>query len=149
MEERKYCIYYHKSPEGKYYIGQTCQNVDQRWKNGKGYKAEKFKKAIEFYGWENFEHGIIEDNIFQSDIDKKEAYYIEKYNSVDNGYNTYRENYSGYHFADLWKNEEIKNKIIGILMKQRNTEEYKKQQSQMMKQKWKEEEYRKNQKNSI
>ena len=59
--EKKFTIYYHKSPEDKYYIGQTCQDLETRWRNGKGYHSVKFTEAIEYFGWENFEHGILEE----------------------------------------------------------------------------------------
>ena len=54
-------------------------------------------------------------------------------------------NYNGYHFTDLWNNQETKEKIIATLTKQRNTKEYKEQQSNLMKQCWQQEEYRKKQ----
>lgn len=54
-------------------------------------------------------------------------------------------NYNGYHFTDLWNNQESKEKIIATLTKQRNTKEYKEQQSNLMKQCWQQEEYRKKQ----
>jgi len=143
---KEYLIYYHKSPENKYYIGQTCQEVDSRWKNGHGYKTEKFSSAIKKFGWKNFEHGILEENLSKDVADQKEAYYIALFNAVDNGYNTYRENYSGYHFADLWANKDIKNKIIQKLIEQRNTPEYSEEQSKRMQQVWQREDYKKSQK---
>ena len=49
-----YCIYRHISPSGKVYIGQTCQDPNKRWLNGKGYKKSTiFNRAIEKYGWSN------------------------------------------------------------------------------------------------
>lgn len=146
--ERKFIIYYHKSPEGKYYIGQTCQNTKERWRKGKGYNSLKFTAAIQKYGWDNFEHGILEENVLKDKIDELEAYYIEKFNSVENGYNTYKQNYSGYHFSDLWENEQVKAKMIKTLTDLRNTEEYHNEQSQRMKNLWNTEEYRQVQKDT-
>lgn len=146
---KKYCIYYHKSIDGKYYIGQTCQEVEQRWRKGSGYNTKKFNKGIikEYGGWDSFEHGILEFDIPEEEIDKKEAYYINLYDSVENGFNTYKQNYNGYHFADLWANKDIKKDIINKLVEQRNTLEYKEKQSKIMKEIWQREDYKKNKKN--
>lgn len=145
---KKYTIYYHKSQDEKYYIGQTCQEVKDRWKNGHGYNSQKFNMdIIESYGgWENFEHGILETDVNESEVDEKEAYYIALYDAIDNGFNTYKENYSRYHFSDLWRNEETRKAIIAKLVALRNTAEYHESQSNMMKNLWQTEEYRESQK---
>ena len=90
----------------KSYIGQTyLESVEQRWgNNGKGYtydskkedkKADhKFARAINKYGWDSFNHeiiGIVEAKTLEQlklDLDEWEKYYIEKYDSCDNGYNS-------------------------------------------------------------
>lgn len=86
-----YTIYMHKNKiNGKVYIGQTCQLLNQRWKNGNGYREETyFGKAIKKYGWDNFEHIILEENISEDEVDEKEIYYINYYKSTDEnfGYN--------------------------------------------------------------
>ena len=148
MEQKEYCIYYHKSPKGQYYIGQTCQDVEKRWRDGCAYYSNKFNKEVidRNGGWEAFEHGILEEHLSSTEADKREAYYISLYNSVDNGFNTYNQNYNGYHFADLWADKDIRNEIIVKLKEQRNTAEYKQQQSQNMKNIWEREEYREKQK---
>lgn len=143
-----YTIYYHKSPENKYYIGQTCQDIQKRWRNGHGYKSIKFSSAIKKYGWDNFEHGILEENIPQDKVDEREAYYIKIFNSVENGYNTYKQNYSNYHFTDLWNDSNVREYIINILTEQRNTPEYHKKQSELMSKLWQTKEYREAQEKS-
>lgn len=87
-----YTIYMHKNKiNGKVYIGQTCQNVKDRWKNGKGYKScFAFNAAIQKYGWDNFEHIILEENIVSAtEANELEQKYIIQYNSVnpEYGYN--------------------------------------------------------------
>ena len=59
--ETNYKVYVHiNKVNGKRYYGITCQEVEKRWKNGKGYyKNEYFTKAINKYGWDNFEHIVI------------------------------------------------------------------------------------------
>ena len=92
MEEniKNYCVYKHIAPNGKCYIGMTGQTPERRWQNGNGYKSQLlFYRAIEKYGWDNFEHVILEENLTQEDACKKEIYYIEKYQTTNRelGYN--------------------------------------------------------------
>lgn len=95
-----YTIYMHRNKiNGKVYIGQTCQNVIDRWKNGAGYKTcTLFYKAIKKYGWNNFEHLILETDISSSKIANiKEKYYIKLFDStnLDKGYNIKIGGYNG------------------------------------------------------
>ena len=87
-------IYLHRNKiNNKVYIGQTIQNdPNDRWKNGNGYKTcTYFYRAIQKYGWENFEHIILEQNSSwtQEELDKKEKEYIILYraNDISYGYN--------------------------------------------------------------
>lgn len=85
-------IYKHTSPNGKSYIGQTARTWQQR--AGKDpikryHGSTKFKHAIRKYGWENFTHEILEEGIIDSDeLNMKEKFWIEKFDSVKNGYNS-------------------------------------------------------------
>lgn len=55
-----YCVYIHKSPSNKVYVGVTTQKPEDRWDAGRGYKNnEYFFRAITKYGWENFTHTLI------------------------------------------------------------------------------------------
>lgn len=113
----KYCVYCHiNKTNGKKYIGITKQKPERRWRNGKGYKSQIFSKAIEKYGWDNFEHTILEDNIPENLIEYKEQYYIQLYNTVvPSGYNSTT---GGEHFE---ANDELKRRFSesrkGILPK--------------------------------
>lgn len=70
----KNCVYIHRTPVNKAYIGITCKNPEYRWANGKGYANNShFNKAIKKYGWDNIEHIIFADN-----LSKEEACKIEK-----------------------------------------------------------------------
>lgn len=88
--EENYCIYKHTSPSGKVYIGIT-KNVNKRWgNNGIGYKLQrKFWNAIQKYGWDNFNHEIIEGNLTLEQACSGEEIYIQIYDSIRNGYNIY------------------------------------------------------------
>lgn len=83
-----YIVYSHVFPNGKRYIGITKTDVDKRWMNGKGYKTQpKIAKAIEKYGWENVTHEILAVGLTQEMANTLEQFYIEKYDSMNNGYN--------------------------------------------------------------
>ena len=88
----KYCLYLHRNKiNNKIYIGITCQNPPQtRWKNGKGYKNnEHFYNAIEKYGWNNFQHIILKQNLTLEQANAAEIEMIAFYQSNDpnKGYN--------------------------------------------------------------
>lgn len=88
--EQTYYVYRHISPSGKSYIGITKQNPERRFQNGAGYKTQKvFYRAIEKYGWDSFEHEIVESGLTEKEAYEKEAYYIDEvYKSyAPNGYN--------------------------------------------------------------
>lgn len=74
IENKSWTVYIHRSPSNKAYIGITCQNPENRWKNGNGYlrknKNGEYKQplianAINKYGWGNFEHIIWAENLTQ------------------------------------------------------------------------------------
>ena len=81
MRKQNYKVYMHKNKvNGKVYIGQTSQSLNRRWNNGKGYASCKFfNRAIEKYGWDNFEHLLLNDNLSKDEADKLEKLYIQKY----------------------------------------------------------------------
>lgn len=89
----KYTIYMHKNKlNNKVYIGQTIQNPPaKRWKNGKAYKpCTYFYRAIQEYGWDNFEHIILVSKEMDTEqANELENYYINFYESrnPDKGYN--------------------------------------------------------------
>ena len=75
----------------KMYIGQTVNSLEERFKqhcNKIGKRKSKFYKALEKYGKDNFIISLIEDKIPYEQINQKEKYYIQKYNTVKAGYNT-------------------------------------------------------------
>lgn len=73
---------------GKKYIGQTINEVDQRWRQHQApsSKCAKLRDAIVKYGIENFKCEII-CICFDDALDDMEVMYIDKYNTVNNGYN--------------------------------------------------------------
>lgn len=80
--ERKWCVYMHVNKiNNKKYIGITSKKPEQRWKNGLGYQSSQpvFYNAIKKYGWDNFEHIVIEDNLTEKEAKLTEIKLIAKY----------------------------------------------------------------------
>lgn len=92
-------IYKHTNKlNGKVYVGQTMKaDPNYRWNNGKGYTKRNpdshFARAILKYGWDNFDHEILESGIPSLEMANiRETYWIKFFNSVNDGYNS---NYGG------------------------------------------------------
>ena len=86
----KYVVYYHRNKiDNKYYIGITSRKPKDRWGiNGCNYYTQYFGYIIKQIGWNNFEHGILFENLSESEAKQKEIEMIRKYNSLyPNGYN--------------------------------------------------------------
>ena len=86
-----YCVYVHTNKiDNRKYVGQTCQNVDSRWRDGKGYQESPyFYNVIQKYGWDNFEHEVIASHLTKEEADNFEKLLINKLNTMDRlyGYN--------------------------------------------------------------
>lgn len=86
-----YVVYCHTNKiNNKKYIGITKNSPQERWgKNGNGYKQQIFYRAIEKYGWDNFDHEILYENLSKEDAEKYERKLIKEYktNSPSFGYN--------------------------------------------------------------
>lgn len=82
-----YC--YHCIPTGKKYIGKTKNEYHRKKRheyNVRKGQISKFYNAVRKYGWENFIYGIIEE-IDNKLLNEQEIYYINFYDTFDNGYN--------------------------------------------------------------
>lgn len=88
MCKNNYCVYVHTNKtNGKVYVGLTGMKPEDRWRNGNGYHNKTyFKNAIDKYGWDNFTHEIIKDNLTKEDAANWEIYYISFYKSSDRRY---------------------------------------------------------------
>lgn len=86
-----YSVYKHTTPNGKVYIGITCQPVIKRWGlRGQNYSGSKlFWKAIQKYGWNNIAHEILSEGLSKSDAEAEEIRLIEEFRSNEEefGYN--------------------------------------------------------------
>lgn len=84
---KEFIVYMHENKiNHKKYIGITCQKPTQRWRGGKGYKIGLFKKAIDKYGWNNFNHIVLYEHLTKEDACLKEQELIKQYNTMDNNY---------------------------------------------------------------
>lgn len=76
----------------KVYIGQTCENIQKRFRRHMGYQSlehdTKFYRAVRKYGKENFFIEQIDSAETQDELDNKEIYWINHYDAVNKGYNT-------------------------------------------------------------
>lgn len=89
-ETRNNCwsVYMHiNKTNNKKYVGITSRTPNVRWQNGTAYKRNPhFNSAIEKYGWDNFEHIVLHENLSKKDACNYEKYYIKKFNLKDNKY---------------------------------------------------------------
>ena len=77
-----YTVYKHTAPDGRIYVGITSQKPTSRWQGGNGYKGNSyFTRAINKYGWENFSHEILFENLSRDEAVKIEIELIAKYKS--------------------------------------------------------------------
>ena len=90
--EAKYIVYCHINKiNNKKYIGQTCRSLETRsGKNGRYYKnCIAFYNAIKKYGWDNFEHKVLFENLSKDSADRIEKILIQTFRTQnpDYGYN--------------------------------------------------------------
>lgn len=81
-------IYKLTSPSGKSYIGQS-RDIIMRFRGHKSDTKRKHQKlyyGIRKYGYENFTKEILEECSMDV-LDKREVYWIDYYDSINNGYN--------------------------------------------------------------
>lgn len=92
MAEKKYRVYRYQNLVvlTASYIGKTyCKYQSMRaGKDGCNYKVcPKFWNGIQTYGWPNFQYSVLADNLTKEEAERLEQYYIEYYDSVNQGYN--------------------------------------------------------------
>lgn len=100
-------IYMRTSPSGKKYIGQTIKDEKLRWKehcyealhdNMPGFNS-KLSKAIRKYGPDAFTVIILEE-CENADLNQREQYWIQFYNTYQMGYNSTLGGNSGNKYTD-------------------------------------------------
>ena len=101
----------------KSYVGQTI-NLKNRLRKHKHDKVKNPKTGslqhdLQQYGFTDFELVIIEDNIPQSKLDEREKYWIEKLDTIAQGYNIAKGGHGGdtYHGFNEQERKELSNKL--------------------------------------
>lgn len=120
---------------GKKYVGITKQNPEIRWHSGNGYNnSEYFWRAIKKYGWGNFEHKILYENLTKEEAERVEIQLIAEWKTTDRAYG-YNIANGGNHIGSV--SEETKKKISnghkGIATELHRTEKTKKKISKGLK----------------
>lgn len=97
--EAVWTVYMHKNKlNGKMYIGITSRPPEIRWgNNGSQYTFAKnpcFHNAIKKYGWDNFEHIILFENLTEEEAKKTEQKLILEYHTC-----VYDDNKMGYNMT--------------------------------------------------
>ena len=86
-----YKVYIHVNKiNGKRYIGVTKQKVEKRWGNGCNYSSNvEFYADILAYGWENFYHYVLMDNLSKEEAKCNEEFLINLWDTTnkEKGYN--------------------------------------------------------------
>ncbi len=84
-----YCIYQHIAPNGKSYIGQTKDLKEREYLHKSEHShCTYFRRAIKKYGWDNFQHKILEANLTVEQANEREVFHImDKGTLSPNGYN--------------------------------------------------------------
>lgn len=83
-----YKVYMHRlKKDNRVYIGITKQNLKKRWQRGLGYvHSTNFYNAILKYGWDNFDHIVLFENLSKEEAEQKEMELIKLYKSNDERY---------------------------------------------------------------
>lgn len=68
-----YCVYLHKCPDGRVFIGTTSGDVNRRWQNGHGYKGTDFYEAVRLFGWDNIIHKKVVEGIGREEAKRWET----------------------------------------------------------------------------
>ena len=137
-----YSVYKHTTPSGKVYIGITKQKPVKRWLHGQGYaKQNYFFNAILKYGWDNITHEVLFTGLTKEQAEKKEVELISKYKSNQRafGYNIEK----GGNANKV--SDETKEKLRKANIGKHHNEETRKKLSLLESERWKNDEYRRNQ----
>jgi group I intron endonuclease len=121
-------VYMHKNKvSGKMYIGITSRPPEVRWgNNGSQYTSTKnpcFHNAIKKYGWDNFEHIILFENLTEQEAKLKEQELIAKYHTCvyDNNKMGYNMTFGGEGLLGHVASEETRRKMSESKIGEKNS----------------------------
>ena len=139
----KYSVYMHRNKiNDKVYIGITCQVPEYRWKkDGKGYvECPLFWNAINKYGWDNFEHTIIENGLDADRANEMEIALIREYDSANpaHGYNLSKGGFgvNTETMTEKWQDAEFKAFMSKRMQEAWKDEDKRRERSQNAKKRW-------------
>ena len=125
-EKMNYKVYVHISPNGKRYYGITKQEIEKRWRNGKGYSNNNhFTNAINYYDWDNFEHIVIARGLTEEEAKWLEVELIRELDTTNGEYG-YNITKGGEGTNGLKHSEETRKKLSEINKGKSLSEEHKK-----------------------
>ena len=117
------CIYmYTNKINGKRYVGQTICHLQKRHQQHLCQHETYFDRALAKYGEENFSLEVLQDDISEvEELNRLEEFYIQKYDTFNNGYNMDRGGNNRTRFSkkdrdtilDLLKNSNLSMMQIG------------------------------------
>ena len=85
---KTFVIYVLTAPNGKRYVGQTCDFRERMYRHAQAKNDYAISRAIRKYGWENFGKEIVSDNVSAEDVDYFEKRWIQYFGTLaPNGYN--------------------------------------------------------------
>ena len=103
-------VYIHTCPNYKKYVGVTKKTLEERWKNGEGYKKQKhFYAAIQKYGWDNIGHESFEVESASLML-YWERILIYHYKTIDKQYG-YNKSSGGECINGFYLSEDVREKI--------------------------------------
>lgn len=122
---------------GKSYIGQTVRSVEVRIKEHIR-KSCIMSRAFKKYGIENFTIEIIDSAYSEEELNKKEIYWISKFDTFKNGYNLCEGGgqTSGYHHTEEAKKKMSNTRILKGDQIGENNNFYGKHHSEEQRKKW-------------
>lgn len=117
-----YTVYMHTCPNGKRYIGVTSKKPEDRWSNGSGYRKQSFGRAVDKYGWNSIRHEVLVTGLTKEIAEKSEQFFIALFRTQDRRF--------GYNLTS------------GGCLGSEVSDEVRKKQSEKVRLRWKNEEYR-------
>lgn len=112
MPHKKCCVYIHTNIiNNKRYVGITSNIPEKRWACGKAYKHNVyFTSAIKKYGWGNFKHEIVAENLDEDIARGIEIFLIYVYQTTNRKYG-YNLSTGGEPMSGVKHSEETKRKM--------------------------------------
>lgn len=149
ITENTYIVYRHRNKiNNKVYIGITCKKLHIRSGfNGERYdKCPRFWKAIQKYGWDNFEHDILFSGLTREEACKKEIQMIRSFHATEReyGYNISRGGglNDGLSTAEKWEDQAYREEMCMKMREAWKDPEKRKKRSEAAKARWKNEEFK-------